>query len=109
MLVSLPTGISSTSDPEEAFGALRAGVSTENGAVVPFAVPEFKIGTLDALVQQAEELSKLEATCAAVTAKVGESLKSILDGDEDKMSQQKTVNDSECEALFSAYQRPVLI
>jgi hypothetical protein len=28
-----------------------------------FPIPEFKIGTLDALVQQAEELSKLEASC----------------------------------------------
>jgi hypothetical protein len=35
------------------------------------------IGTLDALVQQAEELSKLEASCESVVAKVGDALKNI--------------------------------
>ena len=94
LLISLPTGISSTSDQEEAFGALRAGVSTDNGAVTPFHIPEFKIGTLEALVKHAEELDKLESTCSAVAGKVGDSLKSILDGDEEKVSQQKMVNDS---------------
>ena len=79
---------------EEALQALEGGVSKDNGSVTEFRIPEFKIGTLDALVNQADELSKLEATCEGVVAKVGETLKSILDGDEGKVAQQKTVNDS---------------
>jgi V-type H+-transporting ATPase subunit C len=105
MIISLPTGISSTNDSEEAFSALRAGVSTDNGAVVPFHVPEFKVGTLDALVQQAEELSKLESTCEAVAGKVGESLKNILEGDEEKIAQQKMVNDSMLAGKLETYER----
>ncbi len=94
ILVSLPTSISSSNDKEEALTALRSTVGTENGSVQPFKIPEFKIGTLDALVQQADDLAKLESSCEAVVAKVGDSLRSLLEGDEDKISQQKTVNDS---------------
>ncbi|GKT48397.1 V-type proton ATPase subunit D [Colletotrichum spaethianum] len=94
-LVSLPLGIFDSSDKEDAIASLNATISPENGNVRPFNIPDFKIGTLDALVQQADDLAKLESTCEAVVAKVADSLKSILDGDEDKISQQKMVNDSE--------------
>lgn len=94
MLVSLPTSIASSSDHDEALTALRSTISTDNGTVVPFKLPDFKIGTLDALVQQADDLSKLEGACQGVVAKVGDSLRNILEGDEEKIAQQKTVNDS---------------
>ncbi|KAI4178661.1 MAG: hypothetical protein L6R41_008281, partial [Letrouitia leprolyta] len=93
LLVSLPTSISPTNDHDEALTALRSAVTTEYGTVFPFPIPEFKIGTLDALVQQADELAKLESACEGVVGKVGDSLKTILEGDEEKVSQSKTVND----------------
>lgn len=95
LLVSLPTSISPTNDHDEALTALRSAVTTDNGSVFPFQIPEFKIGTLDALVQQADELAKLDPGCEAVVGKVGDSLKVILEGDEDKIAQQKNVNDSQ--------------
>lgn len=58
-----------------------------------FPIPEFKIGTLDALVQQADELSKLESACQGVVTKVGDALKNILDGDEAQIDKMKAVND----------------
>lgn len=94
LLVSLPTSISPSNDRDEALTALRSTISTDNGTVFPFNIPEFKIGTLDALVQQADDLAKLENACEGVVAKVGDSLRSILEGDEAKTAQQKTVNDS---------------
>lgn len=94
LLVSLPTSISQSGDKDEALTALRSSVSTDNGTTVPFTIPEFKIGTLDALVQQADDLAKLSNSCDAVVGKVGDSLRSILDDDEDKIEQQKTINDS---------------
>lgn len=94
LLVSLPTSISPSGDKDEALTALRSSVSTDNGTTVPFTIPEFKIGTLDALVQQADDLAKLSNSCEAVVGKVGDSLRGILDGDEDKIEQQKTINDS---------------
>lgn len=92
LLVSLPASISS--NDSDAFTILRSTVSGENVATVPYKVPEFKIGTLDALVRQADDLAKLESSCHAVVAKAGDSLRILLEGDEDKISQQKTVNDS---------------
>ena len=95
LLVSLPTSITSTADHDEAFGALKARVSADSESTSRFAIPEFSVGTLDGLVRQADELAKLESQCETVVNKVGESLRSILEGDEEKIAQQKTVNDSE--------------
>lgn len=94
LLVSLPTSISPSSHPDEALTALRSTVTTESGTTYPFSIPTFKIGTLDALVSQADDLAKLESACEGVVHKVGESLKTILDGDEEKTQQNKTINDS---------------
>lgn len=94
LLVSLPTSIVPSKDHDEALAALRATVNDDYGTVTQFPIPGFKIGSLDALVQQADDLAKLEASCEGVVSKVGDSLKTILEGDEGKVSQQKTINDS---------------
>lgn len=103
MLVSLPTSISPSNDKEEALTALRSTIGADNGDVQPFKIPEFKIGTLDALVQQADDLAKLESSCEAVVAKVGDSLRSLLEGDEDKIAQQKTVNDKPADQYLRTF------
>lgn len=94
-LVSLPTSISPSNNRDEALTALRSAVSTDLGTTFPFPIPEFKIGTLDGLVQQADELAKLEGGCRSVVEKVADSLRSLLEGDERKIAEQKTVNNSE--------------
>ncbi|KAK7970218.1 V-ATPase subunit C [Apiospora sp. TS-2023a] len=88
-LVSVPIDAVDSSD--EPIDALK-GIIGDNGTTLPFAVPDFKIGTLDALVQQADDLGKLEANCEGLVAKVADSLKSLLD-DQDKVDEQKLVND----------------
>lgn len=92
--MSLPTSISQSNDRDEALTALRSSVSNDNGTTYKYDIPTFKIGTLDNLVQQADDLTKLEQSCEAVVAKVADSLRSILEGDEEKIEEQKTVNDS---------------
>ncbi len=94
LLVSLPTSITPSNNSDDALTALRSTVTTDNGTTCPFPIPAFKIGTLDALVQQADELGKLDSGCEGVVAKVGDSLRGLLEGDEGKIAQQKTVNDS---------------
>lgn len=69
-------------------------MSPENGSAARFPIPEFKIGTLDALVQQADELAKLEAQCQGVVGKVADALRNILDGDEGQIERMMVVNDS---------------
>ena len=95
LLISLPTSIVSSDSKDGAFQALQASISKDYGTVTAFRIPDFKVGTLDALVNQADELSKLESGCESVVAKVGDTLKSILANDETKVAQQKTVNDSQ--------------
>jgi V-type H+-transporting ATPase subunit C len=92
---------------EDTFDTLKAAV--EGGAVLPFQIPNFKIGTLDALVQQADDLSKLESACQGVVAKVSDSLRTLLDGNEDKIAQQKTVNDSTFPILPPISYNPLLL
>ncbi|KAH7274619.1 Vacuolar ATP synthase subunit C [Fusarium solani] len=104
-LLSLPLGVFDSSDREEAISSLRGTISSDNGSVLPFSIPDFKIGTLDALVQQADDLAKLEASCQAVVAKVGDSLKNVLEGDEDRIAQYKMVNDKPTDQ-YLAHQHP---
>jgi V-type H+-transporting ATPase subunit C len=94
LLLSLPTSIVPSHHRDDALDAVAATVSPDNGSAASFPIPEFKIGTLDALVQQADELAKLESACQGVVAKVGDALKNILGGDEDQIEKMKVVNDS---------------
>lgn len=96
LLVSLPTSIVPSHHRDDALNAVSTTVSHENGSVASFPIPEFKIGTLDALLQQADELAKLENSCQAVVGKVGDALKNILEGDEAQIERMKVVNDSMC-------------
>ena len=94
LLISLPSSITPSHHRDDALEALTSTISADPDAVTSFPIPEFKIGTLDALVQQADDLARLEGLCQSVVGKVGESLRNILEGDEDQIERMKTVNDS---------------
>ena len=94
LLISLPSSITPSGSKDDALDAISATVSADSGSVNSFPIPEFKIGTLDALVQQADELAKLDSTCQAVVAKIGDALSSVLDGNVAQIEHMKTVNDS---------------
>ncbi|KAL2259700.1 hypothetical protein VTK26DRAFT_6524 [Humicola hyalothermophila] len=100
ILVSLPLRIFD----DDPLTALAATVGRDNGETLPFSIPSFKIGTLDALVQHADDLAKLSAACEAAIVKVADSLKGILDGDEDKAAQQMMVNDKPTEHYLRSFQ-----
>ena len=93
IIVSLPLTAFEGSDAEDPTAFLRKITGSDDG-LRPCQIPAFKIGTLDALVQQADDLAKLDSTCQAVAAKISDSLRSTVDGDEDRLSQYKMVNDS---------------
>ncbi|KAH9887794.1 ATPase, V1 complex, subunit C [Xylariomycetidae sp. FL2044] len=102
-LLSLPLSTFDTGDKEEALDSLRATITSENGTVQPFPVPNFKIGTLDALVQQADDLAKLDSACEGLVGKVGDSLRTLYDGEEEKASQQKMVNDKPTDQYLRSF------
>ncbi|KAI6813699.1 ATPase, V1 complex, subunit C [Hortaea werneckii] len=103
-LVSLPSSISPSNDHDEALTALRSAVHTDQATTFPFNVPNFKVGTLDALVGQADELAKLEGGCRGAVDKIADSLRGLLEGDEEKLQQQKVVNDRPVENYLSSFQ-----
>lgn len=102
-LVSLPLGVFDTTDREDAAAFLKNTIGSDNGTVAAFNIPDFKIGTLDALVQQADDLAKLDSACQAVVAKVADSLRSVLEGDEDRMRQYKMVNDKPTDQFVATF------
>ncbi len=93
-LLSLPLSTFDTGDKDEALDALKATIKPDNGTVLAFSVPNFKIGTLDALVQQADDLAKLDSSCETLVAKVADSLRTLLDDDKEQIAKQQFVNDS---------------
>lgn len=105
VLLSLPLSTFDTGDKQEALDSVKATITSDNGSVQPFPVPSFKIGTLDALVQQADDLAKLDTACEGVVGKVGDALRTLYEGDENKALEQKMVNDSAC-FVFPASSNP---
>jgi V-type H+-transporting ATPase subunit C len=96
LFVAVPSSVASSGHKDDAIDTIQKAANPSNGTVSQFSSPDFKIGTLDALIQQSEELSKLEGLCKSVVSKVGDTLKNVLDGDQEKMAMHKTVNDSRC-------------
>lgn len=103
ILLSLPSSITPSLHRDDALEAIGKTITPDNGTVIPFPIPEFKIGTLDALVQQADDLAKAEAACEAIVGKVGDALKVVLEGDEEQISRMKTVNDKPVEQYLRTF------
>lgn len=104
ILLSLPlSAFDSGDNKDDALSSLRATVGSDNGSVQHFQIPDFKIGSLDALVQQADDLGKLHASCDGVVSRVADSLKTVLGGDEDKIAQQKMVNDKPTDQYLNSF------
>lgn len=93
LLVALPSSIVRSNDPEDAFAAIQSTVPSDAGTISRFPIPEFKIGTLDALVLQADELAKLDANVEGAVGKVVEVLRSIVSNPQEA-ERHKTVSDS---------------
>ena len=94
ILVSLPINISPSNDQEEAVNALRSSVPQDAGTTYPFNIPTFKIGALDALINQADDLSKLCSDCENVVGKVSEALSGLFEGDTERARSQRNIDNS---------------
>ncbi|KAJ2892420.1 putative vacuolar atp synthase subunit c 1 protein [Zalerion maritima] len=101
-LLSLPLRIFDESSPDP-LAAISSTVGTENAGVGRFNIPEFKIGTLDALVQQADQLVKLEASCEGVVTKVADSLGTLCADDKQKLAQNKMINNKPAGEYMRAF------
>jgi V-type H+-transporting ATPase subunit C len=91
--LALPTSIVRDNHCDSAFEAVATTVGKEHGTTYRFPIPDFKIGTLDALVLQADELAKMDANVEGSVVKVVDVLRGTVGNDE--VERHKTVNDSE--------------
>ncbi|RMD41739.1 hypothetical protein DV735_g3413, partial [Chaetothyriales sp. CBS 134920] len=103
LIVSLPTSVTPSGHRDDVLSSLQKAVGSSYGEVSPFNTATFKIGTLDALIQQSEDLAKLESLANLVVAKVGDTLKNIFDGDESKIAQHKSVNDKPLDQYLKSF------
>jgi len=106
LLVSLPTSIAHTHDANSAFAAIGATVNRDCGTVHRFPIPEFKIGTLDALVLQADELAKLDTNVEGAVAKVVDVLRGCCVGaetEEEEVEKHKMVNDKSADDYLRGF------
>lgn len=94
LFVALPSSVTPSGHKDDAIGAIQRAVKSENGLASQFSIPDFKVGTLDALIQQSDDLGRIEGICKGVVSKVGDTLKNVLEGDEEKIVMHKNVNDS---------------
>lgn len=94
LFVALPSSITPSGHKDDAIGSIQRAVKSDNGLASSLSIPNFSVGTLDGLIQHSEELGKIEGLCKSVVAKVGDTLRNILDGDEQKIVMHKNVNDS---------------
>lgn len=103
LFVAVPSSVAPSGHKDDVLGAIQRAVKSENGQASQLTIPEFMVGTLDALLRQSEELAKIEGLCKAVVAKVGDTLKNVLDGEEDKIAMHKNVNDKPLEQYLKTF------
>ncbi|KAK9477018.1 hypothetical protein V1514DRAFT_297194 [Lipomyces japonicus] len=106
-LISLPSSVAPAgSDPES--GLVKDLASTlqlqSNDDVSQFLIPHFKIGTLDQLVQQSEELSKIDAQFESVVSRTVDILKNVYDGNKDQVENAKRVSEKPVENYLKSFQ-----
>lgn len=101
LLVALPLSIAKSHDRPDALEVVNRTLSgaTSEAQTYSFPIPDLKIGTLDALVQQADELAKLDGNIDGAVRKAADVLQTLAPGQE---SQNKVVNESEFSAAKGA-------
>lgn len=95
-LISLPSSAApSGGDPDTQIASWYSeNLNIPYSDVSEFQIPVFKIGTLDSLVQQSEELAKLDGQFHAVVSKLSDIIDSVHDGNAAKITAAKKVNGS---------------
>lgn len=90
LLLSLPENAKPSQNPETTVSEwLETGLITGRTFIADFPVPEFKIGSLDSLVLQSEELAKIDSQTNSSLQKISEILSSFKASDASNISIKK--------------------
>ncbi|GMM33450.1 H(+)-transporting V1 sector ATPase subunit C [Saccharomycopsis crataegensis] len=91
LIVSLPSNVA-PSNNEELPLYLEKNLIGGHGVVSKFAIPTFKIGTLDSLVQQSDELEKMDVTINGILNKIDDILNAIYDNNSGLVASSKRID-----------------
>ncbi|GBB90986.1 hypothetical protein RclHR1_18070001 [Rhizophagus clarus] len=90
------------------FEKLRSKLVGSSGSdyaeVYQFIIPEFKIGTLDALVVISDELVKYDQSFESTAFKIVDILRNLVQGDLDQVAANLIVNDKSVEQFLKTFQ-----
>ncbi|KAI8609563.1 hypothetical protein BC830DRAFT_1162317 [Chytriomyces sp. MP71] len=78
--------------------------SNELAEILPFSLPDFKVGTLDMFVVLSDDLVKADATFESVTMKIGDNLRTLLNNDLDQWRNNLSVSDKSIDQFLKAFQ-----
>ncbi|CAM0135186.1 Vacuolar ATP synthase subunit C [Umbelopsis sp. WA50703] len=98
-LVSVPASGNRQNTLQNLKGKLSEVASTS-----PFSIPEFKIGTLDALVLLSDELVKYDASIEQTVMKTVDIMRSLLKDQESQLPEYLKVNDKDPESYVRSFQ-----
>ncbi|KAJ1660362.1 Vacuolar ATP synthase subunit C [Dispira simplex] len=98
-LLSLPAN----GDRNTAWQKLRNDLATDHTDLCKFSIPEFKIGTLDSLVQLSDELVKTDTAYGAVTLKLVDVLRTLVQGDEQVLQSMATINGKSVDQYLKSF------
>ncbi|KAF0389428.1 ATPase, V1 complex, subunit C [Gigaspora margarita] len=88
--------------------AKLSGPQADLAEVYQFLIPEFKIGTLDALVVISDELVKYDQFVETVAWKIVDILRILLNGDIDKICANLLVNDKSVDQYLKTFQWDIM-
>ncbi|KAK9474787.1 uncharacterized protein V1510DRAFT_410664 [Dipodascopsis tothii] len=105
-VVSLPSSVAPSGGvPELTLTKdLAATMQLPADDVSQLLVPHFKIGTLDQLVQQSEEITKMDGQFEGVVARTADILKNIYEGEPAQVAAAKSVLDKPVETYLKSFQ-----
>ncbi|CAG8526501.1 10622_t:CDS:10 [Cetraspora pellucida] len=85
-----------------------SGSQADLAEVYQFLIPEFRIGTLDALVVISDELVKYDQFVESVAWKIVDILRILLKGDKDKICANLLVNDKSIDQYLNTFQWDIM-
>lgn len=105
-IVSVPVQEEKSTDQmhSELVSRLLRDSACEERDLAPLPVPELKTGTLESLIIMAEDLPKIETLFASVTTRIVDTLRALVNDDEQALNEHLTIDGQSVEDYLLSWQ-----
>lgn len=100
LTLSLPGNVSPSNSSQTLSSYLEKELVNGRSVVTPFTIPDFKIGTLDSLIQQSEQLEKLDTTITGFLSKINDIFSNLYDNNQSLILSNKKLNSDQSPVQF---------